>query len=340
MPRHREVRLVRRPVGRLSVDDLVVADAEIPPLRDGEVLVRNTWLSVDAAVRLRLDASGPEGYLPPVELGRPLEGLAIGAVVESRAPGFEAGQLVEHARGYREFAVVTPGGGALGGVGSLRAIDERSAPPDVQLGLLGGTGLTAWAGLTRVAALAPGDVVWISAAAGAVGSVAAQLARERGNRVIGSAGTPAKVAYLRESLGLDAAFDYHDGLREGLAEAAPEGIDVYFDNVGGSHLEAALAALRPYGRVALCGAVAGYDGAPAPGPGNLFLATAKNLTLRGFRAGAFAAQAEQARDELGELWRTGRLRLEQVVHEGLESAPAALIGLLNGQNVGKVLVRL
>ena len=184
----------------------------------------------------------------------------MGTVLESRLAGIEAGDIVQHARGYRGLAVVDGDSAALGGAGRLTRLDPALAPPEVHLGLLGGTGLTAWAGIVLVASARAGDTVWVSAAAGAVGSVAAQLAKARGCRVVGSAGSPDKVTYLRDVLGLDAAFDYHQGLGDQLREAAPEGIDVYFDNVGGAHLEAALDALRPFGRVALCGAISGYNG--------------------------------------------------------------------------------
>ena len=227
---------------------------------------------------------------------------------------------------------------ALGGAGRLTRLDPVLAPPEVHLGLLGGTGLTAWAGIVLVASVRAGETVWVSAAAGAVGSVAAQLAKARGCRVVGSAGSPDKVTYLRDVLGLDAAFDYHQGLGVQLDEAAPEGVDVYFDNVGGAHLEAALDSLRPFGRVALCGAISGYNGDPPRGPANLFLATAKNLTIRGFRAGAFADRADEARVELAGLWRAGRVTLELSTYSGLDEAPRAIVDLLAGRTLGKCVV--
>lgn len=334
----REVRLVRRPAGMLRVDDLAVAEVGVPALEPGQVLVRNTHHSVDAALRLRLEQSSPPGYLPAFAIGDGLEGLAVGEVVESRTTGIEVGDLVQHARGYRELSVVDAESAALGGAGRLTRLDPSLAPPEIHVGLLGGTGLTAWAGIVPVASASAGETVWVSAAAGAVGSVAAQLAQARGCRVVGSAGGEAKVAYLRDVLGLDAAFDYRRGIGDQLAAAAPEGIDVYFDSVGGPHLEAAIEHLRPFGRVALCGAISGYDGRPARGPGNLFLATARNLTLRGFRAGAFADRADEARAELAGLWRDGALSLELSTYAGLDQAPRALVDLLAGRTVGKCLV--
>ena len=186
--------------------------------------------------------------------------MTVGEVISSRAVGFAEGATVWHAFGWRDYAVVKAGAPALGGLATLARLDTTLAPANRYLGPLGGIGLTAYAGLLHAAGLRPGDVVWVSAAAGAVGSLAAQFAKLRGHRVIGSAGSDAKVVYLRDELGLDAAFNYRTGpVAELLAEAAPDGIDVYFDNVGGEHLEAALGALRRRGRVALCGAIAGYD---------------------------------------------------------------------------------
>lgn len=338
MTGNREVRLVRRPQGALRVEDLEVVQAPVPVPGQGEVLVRTTHHSVDAAARVRCDAATPPGYLPPFEVGQALEGLAVGEVVVSRHPAFSAGDLVQHARGYRDLAVVDPDEQALGGAGRLTRLDPDLAPPEVHLGLLGGTGLTAYAGLVLCAGAVAGETVWVSSAAGAVGSVVAQLALARGCRVIGSAGSARKVEHLLAA-GLHAAFDHHDDLDRSLATCAPDGIDVYFDNVGGAHLEAALDHLRPFGRVALCGAVSGYDGAPAPGPRNLFQATARNLTLRGFRAGAFADRAQEVRAELAAQWRAGRLALPLSAYDGLDRAPQALVDLLAGRTVGKCLVQ-
>lgn len=337
--KHREVRLVRHPVDGLRVTDLQVVDAPMPLMRPGCVRVRNTHLSVDAAVRLRLDPVSPPGYLPAFAPGDALAGLAVGTVIESDVPHVPVGSLVQHALGFRTFAVVDPADAALGGAGSLSILDPDLAPPEVHLGVLGGTGLTAWAGIHPVAATEHSDTVWVSAAAGAVGSVAAQLARAHGCRVIGSAAGPQKTAYLRDVLGLDVAVDRRRDLAAELREAAPDGIDVYFDSVGGDHLRIALDQLRPFGRVALCGAIDGYDHAgPASAPDNLFLATSKNLTLRGFRAGAFADRFGEARTLLSDLWRSGDVRLELSVHHGLESAPAAIVALLAGRNTGKTIV--
>ncbi|MBV9417336.1 MAG: NADP-dependent oxidoreductase, partial [Solirubrobacterales bacterium] len=209
------------------------------------------------------------------------------------------------------------------------------------LGPLGAMGVTAYVGLIDAAQLREGDIVWISAAAGAVGSLAAQIAKLRGHRVIGSAGSESKVRYLLHELGLDAAFNYHDGsVVERLREAAPDGIDVYFDNVGGDHLEAALATLRPWGRVALCGAISEYESVgPATGPSNLFQATANNLTLRGFRGSAYQHRLPDVVRELGGWLAEGRLRYRETIIDGLERAPEALMRVLSGGTTGKALVR-
>jgi NADPH-dependent curcumin reductase CurA len=337
----RELRLVRRPQGRLDADCFELAETTVPDPADGEVLVRNLWLSVDAAVRIRLTESTPEGYLPPIGLHQPLAGLAVGEVIASRATGFVPGDVVTHALGYRDFALVRAGDAALAGAGGLSVVDTAAAPPEAYLGILGHIGLTAYAGLLHVAGLRERDVVWVSAAAGAVGSVAAQLAKCWGHTVVGSAGSPQKVRYLLEDLGLDAAFDHRDGhLPDLLRAAAPSGIDVYFDNVGGAHLEAALTALRDGGRVALCGAVSEYEGGPSHGPGNMFQIVAKSLQLRGFRAGTFTDRTAEMRSVVGALLADGRIALREHVVDGLERAPEALVTLLSGGNTGKVLVRL
>ena len=339
----REVQLVTYPRGEVRGSDFRVVEVEVGPPGAGEVLVRNTWTSVDAALRLRLREQGPAGYFPAFPLETAMDGImTVGEVVESRADGFAPGDTVWHASGWRDYSVVEAGQPALGGVGTLTRLDTSTVPPQAYLGVLGGNGLTAYAGLFHVAGLRDGDVVWVSAAAGAVGGLAAQMAKIRGHGVIGSAGSDEKVAYLLDELGLDAAFNYRSGpLPELLHEAAPEGIDVYFDNVGGGHLEAALGALRKSGRVAMCGAISEYDAeAPTPGPANLFLAVANDLTIRGFRGSSHAGLFPEVHREVGAWLREGRLRYRETVVEGLENAPRALAALMRGENIGKTLVRI
>jgi NADPH-dependent curcumin reductase CurA len=339
----REVRLRAHPRGRVRAADFELVTAPVRDPGPGEVLVRNTWTSVDPGLRLRLAERGPAGYFAPFALDAPMDGiLTVGEVVASRADGFAPGDTVWHAAGWREYAVVRAGEPALGGRGTRPRLDVDAAPAQSYLGPLGGMGLTAYAGLLEAAALRAGDVVWVSAAAGAVGSLAAQIAKLRGHTVIGSAGSDAKVAWLLDELGLDAAFNYRSGdVSELVRAAAPDGIDVYFDNVGGDHLEAALTALRPGGRAALCGAVSDYERVDAArGPRNLFLATAKNLTLRGFRGSSSLGRMTETQRELGAWLRAGRLRHRETVVEGLGNAPEALIRMLAGETVGKTLVRI
>jgi NADPH-dependent curcumin reductase CurA len=315
----------------------------VPDPRAGEVLVRNTWTSIDPALRLRLRERVPRGYFPAFPLGEPMAGIStVGEVVASRAPGFAPGDVVRHGAGWREYAVVEAGAESLGGIATLMRLDVDAAPPEAYLGALGASGLTAYAGLFHVAELREGDIVWVSAAAGSVGSLVAQLAKLHGHRVIGSAGSDDKVRYLLDTLDLDAAFNYkHGALSELLGAAAPDGIDVYFDNVGGDHLEAALGALRKRGRVALCGAISEYDTSePVPGPSNLFLAVANDLTLRGFRGSSHVALMDEMVREVGAWLRAGRIRYEQTVVEGLENAPEALASVLRGATKGKTLVRI
>ena len=336
-----QVQLTRYPEGAVRTSDFRVVDVAVDAPADGEVLVRNTWFSVDPGMRLQMRPSGPAGYFPSFALDAPLGGMAAGEVVESRAAGFAPGDAVVHALGWREYAVVPAGERGLGGVGTLRRVDTAIAPPEAYLGVLGGPGLTAYVGLLDVAGLREGDVVWVSAAAGAVGSLAAQIAKLKGHRVIGSAGSEAKVAMLRDEYELDAAFSHRAGpVADLLREAAPDGIDVYFDNVGGAHLEAALGALRRWGRVALCGAVSEYeDAGPRTGVRNLFQAVANDLTLRGFRGSSYIDRRPAFELEVGAWLREGRIQASQTVVEGLEHAPDAIVDLLSGRTTGKALVR-
>jgi NADPH-dependent curcumin reductase CurA len=339
----REVQLHRYPDGEISSADFRLVELPVRQLGPGEVLVRNTWTSVDPGLRLRLVASGPAGYFPAFPLDAALDGImTVGEVRESNAEGFSPGDTVWHSLGWREYAVVETGVPALGGLGTLTRLDTTVATPQAYLGPLGGMGLTAYAGLFVAAELRDGDVVWVSAAAGAVGSLAAQFAKLKGNFVIGSAGSDEKVAYLRDELGLDAAFNYKDGpVADLLRAAAPDGIDVYFDSVGGDHLEAALESLRRFGRVALCGAISQYERTgPARGPSTLFQATANDLTLRGFRGSSHVARMQEMQGQVGAWLREGRLRYRETAVNGLEHAPDALVATLGGETIGKTLVQI
>ena len=286
--------------------------------------MRNTFTSVDPGMRLRLRESGPAGYFNSFALNAPMDDIwAVGEVIESRADGFAPGDSVWHAKGWRDYA--DRHRRRAGARRHRHAGRDRHivASAETYLGPLGAMGVTAYAGLIDAAELREGDIVWVSAAAGAVGSLAAQIAKLRGHRVIGSAGSDAKVRFLLDELGLDAAFNYRDGpVVDLLREAAPEGIDVYFDNVGGDHLEAALATLRGWGRVALCGAISEYESVgPTPGPSNLFQATANNLTLRGFRGSAYQHRLPDVVRELGGWLRRGSAALSRDGHRRSRAGP-------------------
>jgi NADPH-dependent curcumin reductase CurA len=328
----REIQLAARPVGEPKPDDFRVAEVEVGDPGPGEVLVRNQWMSVDPYMRGRMNDT--RSYVQAFALGAPLDGGAVGEVVASNDERFTSGQTVLHQLGWREYAIVP--------ADHARPVDPQLAPVSAYLGVLGMPGLTAYVGLLDIAALREGDVVFVSAAAGAVGSVAGQIAKLRGCRVIGSAGSAEKVTHLREALGFDAAFSYRDGpVRELLAEAAPEGIDVYFDNVGGDHLEAALFAMRDFGRVAMCGAISVYNATEVPpGPRNIALAVSRRLTLRGFIVSDHFDRFPDFAREVGTWVREGKLRYRETVVEGIEHAPEAFIGLLRGENLGKMVVRL
>ncbi len=332
MTASREIRLADRPVGEPRPSDFELAEVDLPDPGPGEVLVRNRWMSVDPYMRGRMNDL--RSYVQPFEIGAPLEGAAVGEVVASQADELPTGQQVLHQLGWREYALLP--------ARAARPIDTDVAPDSAYLGVLGMPGLTAYVGLLDIAEHREGDIVFVSAAAGAVGSLVGQLAKTRGSRVIGSAGSSEKVAYLLDELGFDAAFNYRDGdATELLARAAPEGIDVYFDNVGGDQLVAAISTMRPGGRIALCGAVSVYNATSRePGPWNLPLAIGKRLTLRGFIVTDHGKRFRQLIEEVGPLVRDGKIKFRESVVEGIANAPEAFIGLLRGENLGKMLVRL
>ncbi|UQS22163.1 MULTISPECIES: NADP-dependent oxidoreductase [Amycolatopsis] len=327
-----EIRLASRPHGSPTLENFDIVDVEVPRPGPGQALVRNLEISVDPYMRGRM--SSAKSYAPPYEVGKVMLGGAVGEVVESNTDSLRPGDLVLHGFGWRSHALVTAEQAAK--------IDAGLAPREAYLGVLGMTGLTAYAGLTEIARFTPGDTVFVSGAAGAVGSVVGQLAKLKGaKRVIGSAGSAAKVRHLIDDLGFDAAFNYKDApVAEQLAQAAPEGIDVYFDNVGGEHLEAAIASANVHARIAVCGMISIYNlTEPPAAPRNLGQIIGKRLDIRGFLVGDHYDLQPKFLEEVAPLVRDGRLKYEETIVEGLRNAPQAFLDLLAGANTGKMLVR-
>lgn len=327
----REIRLASRPRGMPAAEHFALATVELDAPAAGQVLVRNQFMSVDPYMRGRMN--DVKSYVPPFQVGQVLEGSAVGEVVVSRADGFAAGDIVTSMLGWREAFVAD--------ATVVQKVDAAVQPRSAWLGVLGITGLTAWVGL-NLADVKADDRVFISAAAGAVGSVAGQLAKLRGCYVVGSAGSAEKVQLLTGELGFDAAFNYRDGDLSGqLAAASPPGIDVYFDNVGGEQLEVALMAMRLYGRIVACGAISSYnEQTPPPGPRNLALMIGKRLTMKGFIVSDHLDQLPQFAKEVGGYLAAGRLQARETIVEGIANAPGAFLRLFRGGNTGKMVVRL
>ena len=328
----REVRLKNRPVGTPTTGDFEVASVELGAPGDGQVLVRNRWMSVDPYMRGRM--YDRPSYVPPFQIGRPLEGGAVGEVVESRSPDFAPGDLVLSMQGWRE-----------GFVAPANAVEKlpknAGVPEEAFLGVLGMPGLTAYAGLLEIGQPKEGDTVFVSGAAGAVGSVVAQIAKIKGCKVVASAGSDDKCEWLK-SVGVDQAVNYKKGnLLEQVRAAAPQGIDIYFDNVGGEHLEVALEVARPFARFVECGMIAQYNNEqPAPGPRNLIYIVGKSLKIQGFIVSQFASLRPQFIKDMSEWIASGKLKWEETVEEGVDNAPNAFLKLFSGGNTGKMLVKL
>jgi len=329
----REIRLKSRPVGIPVADNFEVASVELPVPGAGEVQVKNLWMTVDPYMRGRMN--DVKSYSPPFQLGEVMQGGAVGEVVVSNDPSLKAGDLVSSFFGWRE--------GFNAPAGVLQKLDTHGLPPQAFLGAAGMPGLTAYVGLVRIAAMKPGDVVFVSAAAGAVGQVACQIAKLKGHTVIASAGGADKAAYLK-SLGVDHVIDYKatPNLTEALMAASPMGIDVYFENVGGAHLEAALMAANPFARFALCGMISQYNDAdPAAGATRgLIVAVGKSLRLEGFIVSNHVDMMPDFIKEFSGWAAAGQIKWEETIEHGIENAPAAFLKLFKGENLGKMLVKL
>jgi len=322
--------LMSRPQGLPTPDNFALKEFDLPPLGDGQLRVRNLWLSVDPYMRGRMN--DVKSYVPPFQLGAPMDGGAVGEVVESKAAGFSPGDRVQHMAGWRDEAVVD--------ARTANKLPELGAPPEQFLGVLGVTGLTAYFGLLDAASAKEGDVVFVSAAAGAVGSVVVQVAKAKGMTVIGSAGGADKCDYVR-SLGADQVVDYKAGpILKGLAAAAPDGIDVYFDNVGGDHLDAAFALARQNARFAICGMIEGYNDSTPPSFRFIARVIAMRIRLKGFIVFDYFPRMAEFHQEMAAWIADGTVQSHETVVEGLENTHNAFLGLFEGANTGKMLVRL
>ncbi|MFD7228238.1 NADP-dependent oxidoreductase [Streptomyces sp. NPDC059881] len=329
----REWHLVSRPHGWPEPKDFALREAPVSEPGEGRILVRNLHFSVDPYMRGRMN--DVKSYVPPFQLDKPMDGGAVGEVIASNAEGFAVGDHVLHGLGWREYTDVP--------AEHATKVDASVAPLSAYLGVLGMPGLTAYAGLFEVASFKEGDAVFVSGAAGAVGSQVGQMARLKGaSRVIGSAGSDEKVKLLVEEYGFDAAFNYKNGpVAEQLKAAAPDGIDVYFDNVGGEHLEAAISSLNVHGRATICGMIAQYNATePTPAPRNLALVIGKRLRLQGMLVNDHAALQPQFVQDVACWIGSGELKYNETVVEGIENGFDAFIGLLRGENTGKMVVSL
>ena len=328
MPRAWHLR--SRPSGMPTQDNFELEEIVLPPLSDGQARVRNLWLSVDPYMRGRMN--DVKSYVPPFQVGEPMDGGAIGEVVESRIDGLSPGDLVQHMSGWRDEAVVP--------ARMAQKLPGLDAAPELFLGVLGVTGITAYFGLLDAASAREGDVVFVSAAAGAVGSAVVQIAKARGMTVIGSAGGAAKCDFVR-SLGADQVIDYKAGpILKSLAAAAPDGIDVYFDNVGGDHLDAAFALARHNARFAICGMIEGYNAKEPMSFRFIQRVIAARIQLKGFIVFDYFPRMAEFYAKMGPWVANGTVKSRETVVDGLENMPCAFLGLFKGENTGKMLVRL
>ena len=334
---NRQIHLASRPEGEASVANFKVVDAPVPELRDGQVLVRNHFLSLDPYMRGRMNDA--KSYAKPQELNTVMGGGTVGEVAESKHPGYRSGDSVVGMGGWQQYAVVD-----AAAPGALRKVDTSRIPLSAYLGVVGMPGVTAWYGLMKICEPKAGQTVVVSAASGAVGSVVGQLAKARGCRAVGTAGGPDKCRYVVDELGFDACIDYKahadtKSLYAALKEATPDGVDGCFENVGGAVFDATLARMNAFGRIALCGMISGYNGAPIPLQQPQLILQSR-LRVEGFIVSEHMDVWPAALTELGTLVATGKLKYRETVAQGLDAAPEAFLGLLKGRNFGKQLVEL
>ena len=337
MPQNRQIHLDNRPTGEALASNFKLVVAQTPTLAPGQVLVRHHFLSLDPYMRGRMNDT--KSYATPQALGQTMGGGTVGEVVESQNERYKVGDKVVGMGGWQEYSVVD-----AGQPGALKKVDTTHVPLSAYLGAVGMPGVTAWYGLVKICTPKAGETMVISAASGAVGSAFGALSKARGCRTVGIAGGPDKCKYVVEELGFDACIDYKlhkdaASLSKALKEACPSGIDGYFENVGGMVLEAVLLRMNTFGRIALCGMIAGYNGAPIPLTQPALILWHR-LKVEGFIVSEHMEVWPQALTELGTLVATGKLKPRESVAVGLEAAPEAFLGLLKGKNFGKQLVKL
>jgi NADPH-dependent curcumin reductase CurA len=331
----KEISLTEYPYGMPTENNFKLVQVHIPePTKEGEFLVRNIWMSVDPYMRGRM-REGNNSYIPPFKLGQPLEGACVGQIITSNNNQFTVGEYVLGMLGWREYW--------LSNGSDVIKVNPNIAPIQSFLGTFGMTGLTAYVGLLKIGELKEGDTVFVSAASGAVGSVACQIAKTKGCHVIGSAGSEEKVKWLVDQAGIDNAFNYKEvnDISEHLRKICPDKIDIYFDNVGGKHLEAALDNMKTFGRIVLCGMISQYNSSsPLPGPSNLMLAITNRLKLQGFIVRDHYNMLNEFHAAMAKWIGQGNIKWKETVSEGIENAPKAFLGLFKGENFGKMLVKI
>lgn len=334
--KNREIRLRERPQGLPTANTFELVETPIPAPQADEILVRNLWMSVDPYMRGRM--RDVKSYVKPFQIGEPLEGDCVGQVVESNNPKFAKGDYVAGNLGWRDYWVSN-------GKGVLK-VDPTLAPIQTYIGTLGMPGFTAYAGLLKIGEPKAGETVCVSAASGAVGAIVCQIAKIKGCRVVGSAGSDEKVAWLRDVAGIDGAYNYKNfktvpDLSKELGRLCPDGIDVYFENVGGMQLEAVLFHMKEFGRIPVCGMIANYnDTKPSPGPNNLFLLVVKRVKMQGFLVFDHRDLHKQFQADMAQWIREGKIKWHETAFEGIERAPEAFLALFSGENFGKMLVKL